>query len=461
MPHVHMVAIGGSGMGAIAQVLLEKGYTVSGSDVAENDMTKSLVKKGAVVYLGHDATHVRGADMVVYSTAAAQDNPELAEARRMGVPVLHRSQMLARLMDEGIGIAVAGAHGKTTTTSMIAFTLMQAGCDPSFVVGGVVGNLGTGARAGTGPYVVAEADESDRSFLNYRPVMAVITNIEADHLEYYDGDFGKLRQAYLEFARHIQPHGVLVGCVDDPLVREVFGSVACRTVGYSVVGRADAEYRAEGIVTNPTGSRSVVRIGEDTAGQLVLRVPGLHNVGNGLAALAICRDAGISFSRAAAALESFRGALRRFERLYDADGITIIDDYAHHPTEIAATIHALRSPDRRIIAVFQPQRYTRTYHLFQEFAASFGEADEVIIADIYSPAGESPISGVSAKLLTDAVRRTSHGGALYCPAKEDVLRQLQEMVRSGDLVLTMGAGDIWKVGSALADWLREGAASRA
>ncbi len=454
--HVHFIAIGGAGMGAIAGILLERGYRVSGSDVVENDTTRRLRAQGATVFLGHAAAHVEGADWVVYSTALPADNVELRAAREAGVPVLHRSEMLSRIMEQGRGIAIAGAHGKTTTTSMVALIFERAGLDPTFVVGGVLSNLNTGARSGSGEYVIAEADESDRSFLNYRPWAAVVTNIEADHLEYYDGKFDNLKQAYREFVQRIDPAGVLVGCADDVFVREVAKGVRRRIVTYSVAGNA-ADYTVSDVQFAAAGSRFQVLFRDERLGEVSLRIPGMHNIANALAAIALSRVAGIPFSAIAAALGEFRGALRRFQTVYDGRGILIMDDYAHHPTEIRATIHALKVTGRRILAVFQPQRYTRTMHLFQDFAAAFGEADQVIIADIYSPAGEQPIAGVSADRLAAAVREHSNATAVFCRRREDVLKQLKQSVREGDLVLTMGAGDVWRVGAELAEWLDGGA----
>ncbi len=451
-PHVHFIAIGGAGMGALASILLQRGYRISGSDVAENATTKRLREQGATVFFGHDASHVAGADWVVYSSALSVDNVELQAARESGVPVLHRSEMLARVMDQGRGIAIAGAHGKTTTTSMVALVFERAGLDPTFVVGGVLANLNTGAHAGSGEYVIAEADESDRSFLNYRPWAAAITNIEADHLEYYDGKFANLKRAYREFALGVDPAGVLIGCGDDEHVRDVMQEAPCRTITYSTAGTA-ADYAAVDVQFAATGSRFRVLYRGEELGEAALRIPGAHNIANALAAIALAREAGIAFPAIVRALAEFSGALRRFQTVYEGRGVLIMDDYAHHPTEIRATIHALKVTGRRIVAVFQPQRYTRTMHLFEEFAAAFGEADQVIIADIYSPAGEQPIAGVTAERLTAAVRKRSNATAVFCQRREDVLARLRESVREGDLVLTMGAGDVWRVGAELAEWL--------
>ncbi|MHB1627802.1 MAG: UDP-N-acetylmuramate--L-alanine ligase [Bacilli bacterium] len=450
--HVHFVGIGGVGMSAIASILLDKGHKVSGSDVALQEYTRRLSERGAHVFAGHDAANIEGADFVVYTTAVAADNVELQAARALHIPVLHRSEMLAELMKEGHGIAVAGAHGKTTTTSMVAWILECSGLDPTFLIGGVVANLNTGAKAGKGQYVVAEADESDGSFLNYEPAIAVVTNIEADHLEHYDGDFDNLKVAYRRFMQRIPAHGVLITCADDRRVRELLADVRCRLVTYSVQG-LEADLAARDIEFVGRGTRSDVYWHGERLGALTLHVPGAHNVGNALAAIGVALDIGISFAAAIGALAEFRGALRRFQVLFDENGLMVVDDYAHHPTEISAMIRAAKATGKRIVAVFQPQRYTRTFHLFDEFTRAFSEADDVVIADIYSPAGEQPIEGVNAARLVEGIREHSHAQAKYCPGHDDVIAYLKEHVGPGDLVMTMGAGDIWKVGKEFAAWL--------
>lgn len=455
--HVHFVGIGGAGMSAIAQVLLARGYVVTGSDAAASANTAKLSQLGATVWIGHEATHVSEADSVVYSTALSSDNEELQAARIRGIPVLHRSQMLARLMEDGIGIAVAGAHGKTTTTSMIAYTLTAAGLDPTFLVGGVVANLETGARAGRGRHIVAEADESDGSFLNYRPQIAVITNIEADHLEHYGGDYARLQAAYAAFASLVPATGLLVGCADDPEVRGLLGAAPARACLYSLAADTGADLVAEVQEVSSHGSSSIIFRRGEMLGRLHLHIPGRHNVANALAALAVALEAGVSFDVATTALSEFRGALRRFQVVYEdaAQKLTVIDDYAHHPTEIKATVAALKEDGRRIVAVFQPQRYTRTYHLFEAFTAAFSDADEVLITEIYSPVGEQPIQGVTGERLCEGVRAHSNEAAYFCPTLTDVQRRLEQIVRPGDIVLTMGAGDVFKAGLAFAQWYRE------
>ncbi|WP_076345378.1 UDP-N-acetylmuramate--L-alanine ligase [Alicyclobacillus vulcanalis] len=450
--HVHFVGIGGYGMSAIARVMLDLGYRVSGSDVSRHELTEKLASRGATVYYGHRPEHVDGADIVVHSTAVKQDNVELEAARARNIPVIHRSEMLARLMDDRVGIAVTGAHGKTTTTSMIAFAMEQNGLDPTFVVGGVVADLGDNAKAGQGPFVVAEADESDGSFLHYRPTIAVVTNVEADHLEHYDGKFENLVRAYETFIRQIPAEGLLVMSADDAKLRELKSAARCRVITYGFA--EDADITARSVNLGDRASRSDVFIRGDRVGTLQLALPGKHNVLNALAAIAVCMEVGLTFEAVAEALSRFHGAKRRFQVVADVGGVLIVDDYAHHPTEIRATIAAARSTGRRIVAVFQPQRYTRTFFLFEEFTKAFDEADEVILCDIYSPAGERKIDGVSAARLAGEIARTSNPNTRYLPTHDDVIAYLAQTVRPGDLVLTMGAGDVWKVAKGLANILQ-------
>lgn len=451
--HVHFVGIGGYGMSAIARVLIDLGYKVTGSDVATNELTKKLEERGATIYPGHDAAYLDGAELVVYSTSIPKDNPEVAAAIAKGIPVLHRSQMLARILNERTGVAVAGAHGKTTTTSMIAHILEECGVDPTYVIGGELMNAGTNAKAGKSEFVIAEADESDGSFLEYRPAIEIITNIEPDHLEHFDGDFANLKKAYAQFLSHLRAGGKAILCVDDLHVRELMSQVSATVVPYGIDPEYAhlAEYRATEIQCGDRQSVSQIWHKDQLLGTLTLRVPGKHNVANALAAIIVSLEAGLSFDQIAAALYTFRGAKRRFQIIGEARGILVVDDYAHHPTEIMATLKGARASGRRVIAVFQPQRYTRTYFLMDEFSRAFSEADEVIITDIYSPAGESKIEGVSAQVLVDKIRSNSHPRAQYIPTKEEVQERLIHEIRPGDLILTMGAGDIWKS----AYWLAE------
>lgn len=450
--HIHFIGIGGYGMSAIARVMVEMGHTVTGSDVAEQELTKKLAAKGAKIHIGHNADYVKGADVVVYSTALPKDNVERVAAEALGIPVLHRSEMLARILNAKKGIAVAGAHGKTTTSSMIAYVLDRCGTDPSFVIGGEVTNLGTNAKAGTSEYVVAEADESDGSFLNYNPYMAVVTNIEADHLENYGGDFNNLKKAYVQFLNQIQTDGTAVLCKDDPILAEMLPSLNTNVITYGI--ESDADYTACDIEAIDRHVHFTMKHGDEVLGKVELSIPGNHNVLNAMATLITAMRAGVAFEDAATAISDFIGAKRRYQVIGDAKDILVIDDYAHHPTEIAATLLAAKSTKRRIVAVFQPQRYSRTYFLFEEFSQAFGDADEVYITDIYSPAGEQPIEGVHSSKLAERIRELSNPNVHYVAEKEQVLEQLKQQVRPGDLVITMGAGDIWRVAYKLADDLK-------
>ncbi|QAY65157.1 UDP-N-acetylmuramate--L-alanine ligase [Paenibacillus protaetiae] len=458
--HVHFIGIGGYGMSAIARVMLEKGYTVTGSDVARQELTEKLAAKGARIFIGHEAEHVKGADLVVYSTALSRDNVERVAAEELNIPTIHRSQMLARLMNAGKGVAVAGAHGKTTTSSMIALVMEACGADPTYIIGGEIVNVGTNAKAGKGEYVVAEADESDGSFLHYHPQLAIVTNIEPDHLENYDGDFNKLKAAYVQFLQQVKPDGKAIICADDETIQELLPQLAGlsdRLITYGLDSDSNAQYTATDI---ELGDRKVsFTMNKDGAplGAVTLSVPGRHNVSNAMATIITCLEAGLSFEAVAQAIQGFRGAKRRFQVLGETNDILVIDDYAHHPTEIQVTISAAKATGKRIIAVFQPQRYTRTFFLLEQFSRAFPEADEVIITDIYSPAGEKQIEGVSSQKLVELIKSNSNAHTEYIPTKEAVLSHLREKVQPGDLVITMGAGDIWKVADALAQSLRENA----
>jgi UDP-N-acetylmuramate--alanine ligase len=451
--HVHFIGIGGYGMSAIARVLLEMGYQISGSDVAAQELTEKLVAKGAHVFIGHEASHVEGADMVVYSTALSKDNVEMMAAEQLNIPILHRAEMLAKIMDLRKGIAVAGAHGKTTTSSMIALIMEQCGVDPTFIIGGEIMNVGSNAKAGKGEYVVAEADESDGSFLRYHPEIAVVTNIEADHLENYNGDFSNLKKAYEIFLSQVKPSGSAIVCYDDPYLQEMLPKLTTHTITYGTDARAT--YHAADITLGDRLSAFDVYRGEERLGGIQLSVPGKHNVYNALAAIITCLHAGMAFDAIAGAISEFRGAKRRFQVLGEVNDILVIDDYAHHPTEIQATIAAAKSTGKRIIAVFQPQRYSRTFFLLEQFSRAFEEADEVIITNIYSPAGEKQIEGVTSERLVEMIKVNSNSNVRHIQSKEEVQQVLASQVSSGDLVLTMGAGDIWKAADGLVKELRK------
>lgn len=453
--HIHFIGIGGYGMSAIAKVMLEMGYQVSGSDLARQELTEKLAAKGAQVFIGHEADHVKGADVVVYSTALSKDNVEIAEAQKLNIPILHRSQMLGRLMNTKKGIAVAGAHGKTTTSSMIALVLEGCQKDPTYIIGGEIMNLGSNAKAGQGDWVVAEADESDGSFLQYHPYIALVNNIEADHLENYNGDFENLKNAYAQFLSQVKEDGKAVVCKDDAYLREMIPQIRSQVITYGI--EDDADYIARNLELGDRKARFDVEFQGKALGTIQLSVPGKHNVYNAMATLITCLEAGLSFEQVAEAITEFRGAKRRFQVLGEVDDILVIDDYAHHPTEIEATISAAKATGKRIVAVFQPQRYTRTYFLFEQFSRAFPDADEVIITDIYSPAGEKQIEGITSAKLVELIRQNSNANVRYIPSKEEVQSYLLDTVASGDLVLTMGAGDIWKAADGLAKALESGA----
>jgi len=450
--HVHFIGIGGYGMSAIARVLLDMGYRVSGSDEVRQELTEKLAARGALVYIGHQAEHVRGADLVVYSSALPKDNVEIVEAEKLNIPIIHRAQMLARLLNARRGVAVAGAHGKTTTSSMIALIMEAGDLDPTYIIGGEIMNVGSNAKAGKGEFVVAEADESDGSFLQYHPQYAVVTNIEADHLENYDGKFENLKNAYVQFLSQVKPGGKAVLCLDDPYVQELVPGLRCDILTYGI--HSDAAFKARNVELGDRRVRFAVEREGEGLGTIELSVPGIHNVYNALAALIVGLEAGLSFQQIASSLAKFRGAKRRFQVIGEYDDILVIDDYAHHPTEIEATIAAAKSTGKRIIAVFQPQRYTRTYFLLEQFSRAFGEADEVILTDIYSPSGEKRIEGVSSARLAELIAKNSNPNVRYIPDKDEVLSFLTAHVRPGDLVLTMGAGDIYKTAHALVQALQ-------
>ncbi len=439
-------------MSAIAKVMLEMGFRVSGSDLAAQELTEKLAAKGANVFIGHEAEHVKGADLVVYSTALSKDNVEMKRAEELNIPIIHRSQMLARLLNTKKGIAVAGAHGKTTTSSMISLVMEKSGVDPTYIIGGEIINLGSNAKAGKSDYVVAEADESDGTFLQYYPYLGVVTNIEADHLEHYDGDFGKLKQAYVQFLSQVKPEGKAILCADDEHLAGMLPELKCEAVTY---GLGDtAEYKAVELELGDRKVQFTVERRGQTLGTIKLSVPGKHNVYNALATLIVCLESGLTFDQVAEAITEFRGAKRRFQVLGEVNDILVIDDYAHHPTEIEATVSAAKATGKRIVAVFQPQRYTRTFFLLDQFSRAFPEADEVILTDIYSPAGEKQIEGISSARLSELIRANSNPNVRHMPTKDEVFDYLQATVKSGDLVITMGAGDIWKVADRLAKELR-------
>lgn len=445
---VHFVGVGGAGMSGIAEVLANLGYGVTGSDLRRSKVTDRLEAACRVtVHEGHAAAQVGDAEVVVVSSAVRAGNPELDEARRRGIPVVPRAEMLAELMRLREGIAVAGSHGKTTTTSMIAVVLERAGLDPTVVIGGRLAAFGSGARLGGGKYMVVEADESDRSFLRLRPVVAVMTNIDREHMENYSG-FADLQEAFATFANLTRAGGAVVACADDRGLAPVLPLVRHPVVTYGLEGSA-AEFAGTGVEVDGTGSSCAVVRRRGTSveplGTLRIPVPGRHNLLNGLAAVAAANRVGVDFGAAAAALETFSGAERRFERCGEVGGVLVIDDYGHHPTELVAVLAAARAAlGRRLLVAFQPHRYTRTAQLLDEFGPALAGADEIVLTDIYA-AGEDSIAGVTAERLAEAVRRGSGRPVHLVPALDDVVPALVALARPGDAVITLGAGSIAEV----------------
>jgi UDP-N-acetylmuramate--alanine ligase len=446
---IHFVGIGGIGMSGIAELLANLAYEVSGSDAKRSDMTDRLEQLGVQVSIGHAAEHVGPADVVVVSSAVRSDNAEVQEARRRHVPVIPRAEMLAELMRLRFGIAIAGAHGKTTTTSMVALVFERAGLDPTAVIGGRLSAFGSNARLGRSDYMVAEADESDRSFLKLAPSIAVITNIDHEHMETY-GTWESLQQAFADFANKVPFYGAVVACGDDRAVRELIPRVTRRVITYGLAEPdssqipdvAGHDMSLEAFGSHCRVSYRSASGDEALLGDLQLRVPGRHNLLNALGAAAVGLEVGIPFDRIADALAEFRGAERRFQLRGEANGVMVIDDYGHHPTEIAAVIAAARAGiDRRVVVVFQPHRYTRTQQLMPEFGSALSAADEVVLTDIYS-AGEPPIPGVTIDLLASSIRSAARGPVHLVRALEDVPAAVAGLARRGDLVVTMGAGSI-------------------
>jgi UDP-N-acetylmuramate--alanine ligase len=473
--HVHFVGIGGIGMSGIAELLANLGYVVSGSDAKRSEVTERLGRLGIRVELGHDASHVGGADVVVVSSAVRPTNPEIAEAVRRQVPVIPRAEMLAELMRLRFAIAVAGAHGKTTTTSMIALVLERAGLDPTAVIGGRLSVFGSNARLGRGEFMVAEADESDRSFLKLFPTIAVITNIDHEHLESYGG-FEDLQQAFVDFANKTPFYGGVVACLDDPNLAAVLPRMTRRVTTYGLDSPA-ADVIATDVSMRPMGVTATVKRrdrrgaastprrapvdanGFITLGSLTLAVPGRHNLLNALAVVAVGMDLDLSFDRIAGGLKDFRGAERRFDVRGEPGGILIVDDYGHHPTEIAAVLAAARSLGRRIVVAFQPHRYSRTAALLDSFGPALSAADHIVLTDIYA-AGEEPIAGATLDALSAAIRRSVTVPVDVVAHLDDVVPAIVRAARRGDVVITLGAGSIGTVAARLVEAL-EGRGSSA
>ena len=443
---VHFVGIGGSGMSGIAEVMLSLGYAVQGSDLKAGKQTKRLEKLGAKVFIGHAEDNIRDADAVVVSSAVDETNPEVAAARELVMPVVSRAEMLAELMRFRYSIAVAGTHGKTTTTSLVASVLAEGGLDPTFVIGGRLKSADANARLGQSDYLVAEADESDASFVHLKPMLAIVTNIDADHMSTYGGDIEQLRAGFLEFLHNLPFYGLAVVCKDDPGVNAILGEIGRTVLTYGLDEEADL--RAENIRFDGGLTRfDVIRSDQRPPLQIALRLPGLHNVCNALAAIAIADELSVADEAVVQALEKFEGIDRRFQTLGEietaAGTVLLVDDYGHHPTEVAATLAAARSgwPERRLVLVFQPHRYTRTRDLLDDFAQVLGDSDVLIVLDVYA-AGEAPIAGADGRAIARAVR--SRGGVepVFVETLDELQPVLEGLLDDGDLVLTMGAGDI-------------------
>ena len=452
---IHFVGIGGSGMSGIAEVLLNQGYEISGSDISASPSVRRLTEAGAEVFLGHSESNIEGADVVVKSSAVTIENPEIASARERGIPVVRRAEMLAELMRYRHGIAIAGTHGKTTTTSLITAILAEDGRDPTFVVGGRVNSVGTNAKLGGSRYLVAEADESDASFLHLQPMVSVVTNIEADHMETYGFDFEVMKKTYIEFLHNLPFYGLAVLCLDDEVIRELLVDVArpLLTYGFS----EDAAYRLRDLEMDKRQCHFVIDRPDNKASlDIKLNIPGRHNALNAAAAIAVATDEGISDKAIIAGLEHFSGVGRRFEMVgeyqVDQGSAMLVDDYGHHPTEVKATIAAVRDgwPDKRLVMVFQPHRYSRTRDLYEDFVQVLSQVDVLLVLDVYS-AGEEPIAGAGSKNLCGSIRQREGIDPIYVEQIEDVPNLLADLVCGGDLVLTQGAGSVSKLVAMLAD----------
>jgi UDP-N-acetylmuramate--alanine ligase len=448
--HIHFVGIGGAGMSGIAEVLLNLGYRISGSDLNETEVTRRLQTLGCHIFYGHQAENVKEADVVVVSSAVRKGNPEVEVAEEKLIPVIPRAEMLAELMRMKVGIAIAGTHGKTTTTSLIASVLATGGLDPTVVIGGRLNSIGSNARLGQGDFLVAEADESDGSFLKLMPTIAVVTNIDPEHLDYYRG-IEEIKETFLDFLNKIPFYGLAVLCLDHPNIQSLIPRLKKRFTTYGLTTQADFGAR-EIVFDGLSSSFDVIRQRQEV-GRLKIRMPGLHSVYNALATVATAFELDIPFRVVQEVLRDFSGIERRFQLKGEKKGILIVDDYGHHPVEIMATLKAARTGwERRIVVVFQPHRYTRTQALFNDFLTAFYDADVLILTDIY-PAGEDRIEGVEAKALFEGIREFGHKGVTYLSDKKEIVDHLLGILTPGDMVITLGAGDIWQVAEELLERL--------
>jgi len=450
---IHFVGIGGAGMGGIAEVLLNEGYQISGSDIGENQVVKRLRNLGAKIVIGHDSENITEASVIVVSTAINADNPELLAAKELRIPVVRRAEMLAELMRFRHGIAIAGTHGKTTTTSLIASIFAQGKLDPTFVIGGLLNSAGTNARLGSSRYLVAEADESDASFLHLQPMVAVITNIDADHMETYQGDFEKLKDTYIEFLHNLPFYGLAVVCIDNPVVRELLPRISRQVITYGF--SADADVRAINYQQQGSVSHFTVEIDGQAPLAMSVNLPGQHNVLNALAGVAVAKDEGVDDQAICQALVDFEGIGRRFEQLANlstnAGNMVLIDDYGHHPSEVKATILAMRQgwPDKRLVMVFQPHRYSRTRDLYEDFVEVLSEVDCLFLLDVYG-AGETPIPSADSKSLIRSIRQRGQLEPVYVSDADKLPELLAKQLQDNDMIITQGAGSIGIVARKLA-----------
>ncbi len=439
---LHFVGIGGSGMSGIAEILLNLGYEITGSDIRRSDVTERLEKLGAKIYYTHAPENIGDADVVVVSSAIREDNVERRAALERGIPVIPRAEMLAELMRLKYGIAVSGTHGKSTTTSLVGEVLLKAGLDPTVIVGGKVVSLGSSVRLGTGEYLVAEADEFDKSFLRLSPTIAVVTNMEREHMECY-ADIGDLRDAFLEFMNKVPFYGAVVLCIDEPPLQEMLPRIKRRIITYGLSTQADV--RAVKVAVEKGFTAFSVIASEERLGDVRVNLIGLHNVKNALAAIAVGLELGIDFGTIRRALAEFKGVYRRFQVKGEVDGILVVDDFGHHPTEIRVTLQAAKTAyDRRIVAVFQPHLYSRTREFWQDFGKAFLNCDVLVVTEIYG-AREEPLPGVTGEMIARAAKDYGHRDVHFVPDMEDIPELLERIVKPGDMVLTIGAGNIWRV----------------
>lgn len=449
---IHFVGIGGIGMSGIAEILINKGFQVSGSDLNLTEVTKRLEELGAKIYEGHSPENVKDVDVLVYSSAVIPENPEVKAAAERNIPIIKRAEMLAETMRMQYGIGIAGTHGKTTTTSMVGLTLTEGGIDPTIIVGGKLSGLGgTNARLGNGEFIVVEADEFDRTFLKLTPTIAAITTLEREHLDTYK-DLDDIKKAFIEFANKVPFYGFVVICLDEPALQDIIPFINKTIFTYGTTAQADV--RAIDIEYEGFKSEYTVIYKGRELGRIKLNIPGEHYVKNSLIAVTIGMELGIDFNIIKKALEKFTGVYRRFEIKYKND-ILVLDDYAHHPTETSATLSGIRSAwDRRLIVVFQPHLFSRTKDFYQDFGRSFLNSDVFICTDIY-PAREKPVEGITGEMISNITRKYGHKNVIYIPDKKDIPKKLMELKKSGDIIITMGAGDIWKYGEKFVELLKE------